>query len=268
MTAAADRQEGIVGSGLGLLTSKGWVYRNVDLVVPRGALALVTGPSGCGKTALLLAIAARMRPSTGALRLGDCDAVAQPQRARRLVGLGETAGVNDLDPTLTVAAQLKAELAMHRRGRGHGRDEAEAAFADVGLDVDPHTKIADQHAADRLLLGVALAAIDRPPFLVVDDLHEDLTPAERELVFDRLRGLADSGVTIVVGSLDPALAALADVVLTLDGDGQPASGAPAPAVPASRTAHSRSAGSADLAAADLGTASPIPHLKETADALV
>jgi ABC-2 type transport system ATP-binding protein len=83
VVAAANRQEGIVASGLGLLTSKGWVYRDVDLAVPRGALALVTGPSGCGKTALLLAIAARMRPSAGALRLGGRDAVAQPPRRPR-----------------------------------------------------------------------------------------------------------------------------------------------------------------------------------------
>ncbi len=255
MAANGDRQEGIVASGLGLLTSKGWVYRDVDLAVPRGALALVTGPSGSGKTALLLAIAARMRPSAGALRLGDCDAVAQPQRARRLVGLGETAGVNDLDPTLAVAAQVKAELAMHRR-RGHG--EVDAAFANVGLDIAPHTRIADLHAADRLLLGVALATIDRPPFLVVDDLHEDLTPAERELVFGRLRGLTGADVTIVVGSLDPALATLADVVLALDGDGRPSGDG--------RDAGDRTAGPGP--GADHPTpASTTPRLKETADAL-
>jgi ABC-type transporter Mla maintaining outer membrane lipid asymmetry ATPase subunit MlaF len=78
VTSAGDHSAGIVGSGLGLETSKGWVYRDVDLVVPRGALALMSGPAGCGKTALLLAIAVRMRPSAGALRLGDCDAVVQP----------------------------------------------------------------------------------------------------------------------------------------------------------------------------------------------
>jgi len=261
VTSAGDCHEGIVGSGLGLETSKGWVYRDVDLVVPRGALALVTGPAGCGKTALLLAVAARMRPSAGALRLGDCDAVAQPQRARRLVGLGETAGVNDLDPTLTVAAQVKAELAMHKRsrgherlhGHGHGHTDIDAAFASVGLDLDPHTRITDLHAADRLLLGVALALIGEPPFLVVDDLHEDLTPDERELVLDRLRGLTRSGTTIVVGSLDPALAPLADVVLALDGAGRP-------------SGDGRSSGDG-RGAADLA-ASPAPHFEETTHALV
>ncbi len=135
---------------------------------------------------------------------------------------------------------------MHRHSRGH--DEVAAAFASVGLDLDPHAKISELHAADRLLLGVALAAIDQPPFLVVDDLHEDLTPDERELVFDRLRALTRSGTTIVVGSLDPSLAPLADVALTLDADGRPTDGRPTAGLPAGD--------------------SPTPPTEETAHALV
>jgi ABC-type multidrug transport system ATPase subunit len=217
-----DEQRGIDAKGLGLLTSSGWVYRDVDLDVPPGSVALVSGPAGCGKTALLLTLAARMRPSAGALRLGDCDAVAQPQRARRLVGLGETAGVNELDATLTVGDQVKAELALH--GERRSRADVASALAPVGLGLDARVKVGDLHAVDRLLLGVALALIGRPSLLVVDDLHEDLTPADHEMAMARLRELARGGLTVVAGSLDPSLAAHADVVLWLDADGRPAAG--------------------------------------------
>ena len=148
---------------------------------------------------------------------------------------------------------------MHKRGRGHS--DVATAFARVGLDVDPHTRISDLHAADRLLLGVALAGIDQPPFLVVDDLHEDLTPDERELVVARLRGLTGSDVTIVVGSLDPALAALADVVLALDGDGRPASDTSAAGRPAA------GAPDAEPLADEPAGGSPTPDLEETTHAL-
>jgi ABC-type multidrug transport system ATPase subunit len=203
MTASNDGS--IVARGLGLLTPGGWVYREIDFDVPQGALALVTGPAGCGKTALLLTVAGRMR-------------------ARRLVGLGETAGVNDLDPTLTVADQVKAELALH--GRRRRRSDVVAALEPVGLALDARVKVDDLHAADRLLLGVALAAIGEPPFLVVDNVHEDLTPAEHVLALARLRELTTSGTTIVAGCLDPALATLADVVLCLGLDGRPVAGSP------------------------------------------
>jgi ABC-type branched-subunit amino acid transport system ATPase component len=138
------------------------------------------------------------------------------------VGLGETAGVNELDATLTVGDQVKAELALH--GERRSRADVASALAPVGLGLDARVKVGDLHAVDRLLLGVALALIGRPSLLVVDDLHEDLTPADHEMAMARLRELARGGLTVVAGSLDPSLAAHADVVLWLDADGRPAAG--------------------------------------------
>jgi len=119
---------------------------------------------------------------------------------------------------------VRAELALygHRRRRG----DIAAALEPVGLEFDANVRVGDLHAADRLLLGVALAAIGRPAFLVVDDLHEDLTPAEHELAMARLRELTRGGTTIVAGSLDPALSSRADVVLELSPNGRPAGSVP------------------------------------------
>ena len=258
-----NEQQGIAAHGLGLLTSSGWVYRDVDLDVPPGAVALVSGPAGCGKTALLLTLAARMRPSAGALWLGDCDAVAQPQRARRLVGLGETTGVNELDTTLTVGDQVRAELALH--GKRRTRADVALALAPVGLGLDARVKVGDLHAADRLLLGVALALIGRPPFLVVDDLHEDLTPADHEIALARLRELAHDGLTVVAGSLDPSLAAHADVVLWLDADGRPTTG---PVGAVSDTLDDPVTAAADAGPASSATSlavTPLPTPRKEAD---
>lgn len=52
---------------LGLKTSRGWVFRDVDLTLLQHGVAALVGPAGMGKSALLLALSGRMRVSTGRL---------------------------------------------------------------------------------------------------------------------------------------------------------------------------------------------------------
>jgi len=211
----------IAARGLGLRTGAGWVYRGVDLEVPAGSLAVVTGPARSGKTALLLTVAARMRAGEGELCVAGLDARRRPGRARRLTGLGEFRGVNDLDETLTVADQVMMELALHgRHWRGAHVDEV---LEPLGLSLDHNAVVRSLGAADRLLLGAALGCITRPPVLVLDELDEDTTPEETAAVLTALRALTATGTTVLAGTLDPGLAPAADVSLALAADGTPAS---------------------------------------------
>jgi ABC-type sugar transport system ATPase subunit len=142
---------------------------------------------------------------------------------RRLVGLGEFRGVNDLDETLSVGDQVMAELALHgRRWRGA---RAAAVLEPLCPALDHATTVRDLGAADRLLLGAALGFIGAPPLLVIDEIDEDTTPEETGAVLDALRLLTAAGVTVVTGALDPCLAPIADVTLALTADGSPAGAA-------------------------------------------
>lgn len=212
-----DMTGSISAHGLGLRTRAGWVYRDIDWDVPGGSLAVVTGPAGSGKTALLLTLAARMRSGQGSLTVAGLDAGRHAGAVRHRVGLGEFRGVNDLDETLSVGDQVMAELALHGRhwrGAHVGR-----VLEPMGLELDPHRKVRDLSAPDRLLLGAALGAISRPPVVIVDELDEDTTPDETQTVLEALRRLTSGGTTVVAGALDPALADSADARLALDADG-------------------------------------------------
>ena len=218
----------IAARGLGLRTGAGWVYRGIDLEVPAGSLAVVTGPARSGKTALLLSIAARMKAGEGELAVAGVDARRHPSRVRRLTGLGEFRGVNDLDETLTVADQVMMELALH--GRHWRGAHVDGVLEPLGLSLPHDVTVRSLGAADRLLLGAALGCVSRPPVLVLDELDEDTTPEETAAVLDALRALTAAGVTVLAGTLDPGLAPAADVALALTAEGRSAgSDAPLPA---------------------------------------
>ena len=231
----------IQASALGLRTRAGWVYRDIDLTAPAGSFVVVTGPAGSGKTALLLTLAGRMQAGEGRLTVGSVDAARHPGAVRRLTGLGEFRGVNDLDETLSVADQVMAELALH--GRPWRGAHVGSVLQAVGLDLDPRRTVRDLGAAERTLLGAALGTIGAPPVLVMDELDEDATPDETARVAAALRLLAGAGTTVVAGALDPLLTAAADVSLTLDAHGSAVTGLPArpiddlPSVEAQEHAH-------------------------------
>ncbi|MFG3555654.1 ATP-binding cassette domain-containing protein [Micromonospora sp. NPDC047557] len=86
--------------GLGLRTSRGWVFRGVDLAVKAGELHAIVGAPGSGRTSLLLALANRFPTSEGQLEL------------RAAAALGQVAGVHEPDPELTVAEHISERLSL------------------------------------------------------------------------------------------------------------------------------------------------------------
>ena len=57
----------------------------VTLEIPRGMFGLL-GPNGAGKSTLMRCIATLQVPTSGSIRFGDIDVLANPQALRRTLG--------------------------------------------------------------------------------------------------------------------------------------------------------------------------------------
>ena len=212
-----QRGAAITASGLSLRGSRGWVYRDVTFTAPAGGLVAVEGPAGSGRTCLLLTLAGRMRPTSGSGSVGGPPLPRHMAAVRRIAALGTVPGVNELDPSLTVAEHLHERALLHRRfGEGlvraltHGRARRRAderlrtgqALEIAGLTLKdlpngPRTPVRDLDALDTLRLGIALALLARPAMLCLDDADRGLASADRALAWRTLRTVADTGVTVV-----------------------------------------------------------------------
>src|SRR5262245_53207204 len=89
----------IEATGLGLRTRQGWIYRDVDLLLPAGSVAAIAGSAGSGRTMLLLTLAGRATPSSGELRVSESVSRAD---IRDKVAVARATGAVELDPDLTV----------------------------------------------------------------------------------------------------------------------------------------------------------------------
>src|SRR5438067_11938659 len=61
--------------------------RGIDLDVRRGEVVSILGPNGAGKTTFLRQLTTELLPTSGTVSIFDVDASADPERAKRAMGI-------------------------------------------------------------------------------------------------------------------------------------------------------------------------------------
>jgi ABC-2 type transport system ATP-binding protein len=59
---------------------------NVSLKIGSGEVFGLLGPNGAGKSTLLKILVGILRPTSGTIRLGEYDMMAEPEKAKKLIG--------------------------------------------------------------------------------------------------------------------------------------------------------------------------------------
>ncbi len=188
------------------------MFENVDLDLPASAILAVHGAAGTGRTCLLLALAGRMRLTSGAVRVGAHVLPDDHREVRRTVAVAAAGPALALEPRLRVG-----ELIAERTWLAPGVTTAavRAALDVVGLDVPEKLMAEELGTAGSTRLALALCLAERPGAIVLDDLDRDCTPDQRREVWTAVGQAARTGVTMLTGSARPAPADLGAFPLAL-----------------------------------------------------
>ncbi len=172
-------------------------------------ITVVHGRRGSGRTSLLLAMAGRMRLDAGSVSLRGLDAGGRGREVRILAGIAGFDSIDALEPTARVAESLRERLTWispwYVRVPRLGPSEVTLLLDPVFGDVQQprhDTLIRDLTEAQELLLRIALALLESPTVVLVDDLDDVKDPTERAAVARRLTALTQDGIAFVVGSAD------------------------------------------------------------------
>jgi ABC-type multidrug transport system ATPase subunit len=182
--------------------------RGMNLEAQVGRVTGLVGPNGAGKTTLLLMLASLLAPDAGAIRFGDVDPVADPARARALIGW--------MPDSLGAWPSLTARETLTMTGRLYGTPKADASVrATVLLDRVGLAPLADAPArvlsrGQKQRLGLARALVHDPQVLLLDEPASGLDPQARVELRGMLRAFAAEGRTVLVSS--HVLAELEEVV--------------------------------------------------------
>jgi ABC-2 type transport system ATP-binding protein len=194
----------------------------VSLSIPKGMFGLL-GPNGAGKSTLMRTVATLQEPTSGSIRFGDIDVLADPQELRKRLGyLPQDFGVY---PRVTAYAMLDQVAVLKGiTGKANRKAVVETLLNQTNLWAVRDKAIAGFSGGMRQRFGIAQALIGNPELIIVDEPTAGLDPEERNRFLNLLAAIGDNVVVILsthivddVADLCPKMAVLANGRVQLHG---------------------------------------------------
>lgn len=194
----------------------------VDLTVHQGEIAGILGLNGAGKSVLMKAIAGLIPVWGGTITLHGHDITAVPADERVGRGIGNVPQGRQVFPDLTVEENLRVGAYTLRR-----RDKSRYAGSLANI-WERFPKLHERRGqlagtmsgGEQAALAVARALINEPSVVLVDEPSAGLAPLIVQDVFNTLRAVAETGVTMVLveQNVSAALGLVDTVTLMQTGD--------------------------------------------------
>jgi ABC-2 type transport system ATP-binding protein len=163
----------------------------VSFEVARGEVFGLLGPNGAGKTTTVEMLEGLREPDGGQLEILGIDAVAQPDALQERIGV--TLQTAELYPKLTVVEVL--DLFRSFYARTLPTDQL-VDFLDLGERRKAQTR--ELSGGQRQRLAVALALVNDPEVVFLDEPTTGLDPAARRSLWDLVERLREQGKTILL----------------------------------------------------------------------
>jgi ABC-2 type transport system ATP-binding protein len=180
----------------------------LNLEVPSGVVYGFLGPNGAGKTTTMRLLTGLIRPDSGSITL-----LGQPfdrSKSKLLQEVGALIEAPSLYPHLSARDNL---IVMGATGRAVPRARVEELLDLVGLRDRAGDRVAHYSFGMRQRLGIAIALLNDPKLLLLDEPANGLDPGGIVGLRDTLRSLAASGKTVLISShILPEVQQLADIV--------------------------------------------------------
>ncbi|MGB6926168.1 MULTISPECIES: ABC transporter ATP-binding protein [Psychrobacter] len=192
------------------------IIKDVDIYVNAGEFVVIMGKSGSGKSTLLGLLAALDYPDSGTVSLADQTLSSLDEDSLAVIrqrDMGFVFQSFHLLPTLTVAENIAFPLDIARRpnpARVHELIDA------VDLGHRRHSLPNQLSGGEQQRTAVARALVSHPKIVFADEPTGNLDEQNADQVMQLLLDLRQQvGSALVVVTHDPALAEMADRVITM-----------------------------------------------------
>ena len=196
--------------------------KGLDLTVPQGEFLAVMGASGSGKTTLLNCLSGLDEIDDGRV-IVEGHSIHELSDAKRTRHRAETMGfifqAFNLIPVFTATENVELPLLLARVPALEARERARETLTRVGLGHRLDRRPPELSGGEQQRVAIARALAGRPRLVWADEPTGNLDSEMASAVMDLLCELHEEGLTLVLVTHDPNVAARADRLITVkDGE--------------------------------------------------
>jgi ABC-2 type transport system ATP-binding protein len=167
---------------------------NINLDIARGEIFALLGPNGAGKTTLISIICGIANPSQGRVSVDGHDIIGSFRAARALIGLVPQELHTDAFETVWATTSFSRGLFGKPKNPAH----IEKVLKDLSLWDKKDSKIVTLSGGMKRRVMIAKALSHEPQILFLDEPTAGVDVELRKGMWEVVRGLQASGVTIIL----------------------------------------------------------------------
>ena len=198
------------------------VLKDVSLTVEEGEYVAIMGPSGSGKTTLMNIIGCLDRPTSGTYEPAGENVLKLKDRELsdlRLKSIGFVFQSFQLMPRESAVENVALPLSYAGVRKKERRSRATKALERVGLGDRVNFRPTQLSGGQKQRVAIARAMVNHPKILLADEPTGALDSKSGEQIMELFDSLNEEGVTIVMITHDPKIAAKAKrIVRIIDGE--------------------------------------------------
>ena len=168
----------------------------ISLSVRHGEVFGLLGPNGAGKTTIIRMLTMQTQPTSGTIRIGGHDLSRDPRTVKERIGVVPQ-HVN-FDQELTVWENMELHARLHHMGREERVARIGELLREMELTEVQNDNVRRLSGGMKRRLLIARALIHRPQVLFLDEPTVALDPQIRRHIWDLVREIAKSGVTVLL----------------------------------------------------------------------
>ena len=168
----------------------------ISLSVRHGEVFGLLGPNGAGKTTIIRMLTMQTQPTRGTIRIGGHDLSRDSRTVKERIGVVPQ-HVN-FDQELTVWENMELHARLHHMGATERTERIEDLLREMELAEVRNDNVRRLSGGMKRRLLIARALIHHPQVLFLDEPTVALDPQIRRHIWDLVREIAKSGVTVLL----------------------------------------------------------------------